>query len=383
MKIPFNKPYITGNELKYIETLIMSLDKGGKISGDGEYTKKIQNLIESKFLAKKALLTTSCTSAIEMATLLLNLNRGDEVILPSYTFVSTANPILISGATPVFADISEDTLNIDPKKIEEKINDNTKAIYVMHYAGISCQMDEISKIAKKHGLLIVEDAAQGVNSKYKDQYLGTIGQFGCYSFHETKNYTCGEGGAILINTEDTEIQERAEIIREKGTNRSKFFRGEIDKYNWVDIGSSYIPSDILAAFLFAQLEKIDEIQEKRMQVYNQYFNGLQKLEENDKLKLPTIPKYATHNAHLFYVILENEKIRNNLLKYLKEKGIHSTFHYIPLHTSPMGKKLGYAKGDLPISESASDRLLRLPLYADMGPSEINYVIKSICHFFNI
>jgi len=381
MKIPFNKPYLTGNELKYIEDLIMHLDDGEKISGDGSYTKKVQNLIESKFLAKKALLTTSCTSAIEMATLLLNLNRGDEVILPSYTFVSTANPIVMSDAKPVFVDILEDTLNINPKKIEEKINDNTKAIYVMHYAGVSCQMREISKLAKKYGLIIVEDAAQGVNSKYNDQYLGTIGQFGCYSFHETKNYTSGEGGALLINTDDSNIQERAEVIREKGTNRSKFIRGEVDKYTWVDIGSSYVPSDILAAFLFAQLEKINEIQEKRMGIFNRYFKSLNELEENNKLKLPTIPKYATHNAHLFYVILEDETMRNNLMKYLKEKGIHSTFHYIPLHTSPMGQKLGYKKGDLPISESLSERLLRLPLYAGMGSSEINYVIKSICEFF--
>lgn len=381
MKIPFNKPYITGNELKYIEDLIMRLDNGEKISGDGNYTKKVQNLIESKFFTRKALLTTSCTSAIEMATLLLNLNKGDEVILPTYTFASTANPIIISGGTPVFVDISEDTLNIDPKKIEEKINYNTKAIYVMHYAGVSCQMKEISKLAKKYGLIIVEDAAQGVNSKYNDQYLGTIGEFGCYSFHETKNYTSGEGGALLINTEDLDIQKRAEVIREKGTNRSKFIRGEVDKYTWVDIGSSYVLSDILAAFLYAQLEKINEIQAKRIRIFNYYLDSLKELKESGKLNLPTIPKYATHNAHLFYILLENNIVRNNLMNYLKDRGIHSTFHYIPLHTSPMGQKLGYKQGDLPISESSSEKLLRLPLYADMSSVEINYVINTIYDFF--
>lgn len=260
MQIPFNRPYLTGNELRYMEDVLNSLSEGGHISGDGKYTKLVQDFFQSKFGARKALMTTSCTSALELATRLLDLKPGDEVIVPSYTFSSTVNPILIAGAKPVFADIQEDTLNIDPAGISKKITKKTRAIYPVHYGGVSCAMDEIMEIAQEHNLNVVEDAAQGVNAKYKGKYLGTIGDFGCYSFHETKNYVCGEGGALLINSDDPKIIERAEIIREKGTNRSKFHRGEVDKYTWVDIGSSYLPSDLLAAFLYAQLEKLDEIQ---------------------------------------------------------------------------------------------------------------------------
>lgn len=373
MRIPFNRPYIT-NEFEYINEL---LQDGSTIAGDGKYTYKINKFLESNFGAKKALMTTSCTSAIEIATHLLNLKSGDEVIVPSFTFVSTVNPILLVGAKPVFAEIREDTLNIDPDDIRRKLTSKTKAIYPVHYAGVSCQMDEIVDIANDNNLKIVEDAAQGVNAKFRNRYLGTIGDFGCYSFHETKNYVCGEGGALLINTDDKNIQERAEIIREKGTNRSKFYRGEIDKYTWVDIGSSYLPSDILAAFLYAQLEKLDDIQQKRLKIYNAYNDELKHFEKDGFLRLPVIPNYAKHNAHLYYILFNDNETRNRVMTRLKERGILAIFHYIPLHSSPMGMKIGYNHGDLPITESISERLLRLPLYAGMSDEELNYTIYNV------
>lgn len=370
-KIPFNKPYVTGKELKYIRKSI----KSGNIIGNAKYTYKCESLLESMFNAKKALLTSSCTHALEMASLLIDLRPDDEVIVPSYTFSSTVNAFILRGAKPIFVDIREDTLNIDETKIEEKITDKTRAIFPMHYAGVACEMDPIMDIAKQHDLLVVEDAAQGVNAKYDGRYLGTIGDLGTYSFHGTKNYTCGEGGAIVINSD--EYIERAEIIREKGTNRIKFLRGEIDKYTWVDIGSSYLLSDILAAFLYAQLENLEEIRKKRKEIFDLYYEGLKELEEAGKLRLPVIPSNCETNYHLFYILLPSEKKRNSLMKKLRNSGIQAVFHYIPLHSSPMGAGFGYRKGDLPITESMSDRLLRLPFYADLEKEKQEFIITML------
>ncbi|AKB18850.1 dTDP-4-amino-4,6-dideoxygalactose transaminase [Methanosarcina sp. WWM596] len=380
MQIPFNKPYFTGNELKYIEDLFNSVqngENGSHLSGDGKYTHKAQEFMETKFGAKKALLTTSGTSALELASHALDFKPGDEVIVPSYTFSSTVNAILLAGAKPIFADIQEDTLNIDPEDIRRKLTPKTKAIYPVHYAGVSCDMKQIMEIAAENDLKVVEDAAQGVNAKYKDKYLGTIGDFGCYSFHETKNYVCGEGGALLINTDDQAMAERVEIIREKGTDRSKFFRGEVDKYTWVDLGSSYLPSDILAAFLYAQLEKLDEIQEKRMKVWNAYYDAFKPFEDEGKIRLPIIHDYTKHNAHMFYILFEDNETRNNFMNELKKKGINSVFHYIPLHSAPFGLKLGNNEGDLPVTEDISKKLLRLPLYAGMNDEELEYLLTCL------
>lgn len=377
MQIPFNRPYLTGNEITYIEDVLYSLEQGGHISGDGKYTKLVQEFMESRFGAKKALLTTSGTSALELASYVLDFQPGDEVILPSYTFSSTANAVILAGAKPVFADIQPDTLNIDPEDIRRKITPNTRAIYPVHYGGVSCDMEQIMDIAKEHDLKVVEDAAQGVNAKYKDRYLGTIGDFGCYSFHETKNYVCGEGGALLINTDDKRMLERAEIIREKGTDRSKFLRGEVDKYTWVDVGSSYLPSDILAAFLYAQFEQVDAIQEKRMRVWNTYYEALKPYEKEGLIRLPVVPEYASHNAHLFYVLFKDETIRNNVMASLKEQGIQAVFHYIPLHSAPLGNKLYNLNYELLITNTICRNVLRLPLYASMDKDELTYCIASI------
>jgi len=375
--IPFNRPYLTGNEIVYIEDVLHSLNQGGHICGDGKYTKLVQEFFQSKFGARKALLTTSCTTALELATRLLNLKPGDEVIVPSYTFSSTVNPVLLAGAKPVFAEIQEDTLNIDPVDICKKITKKTRAIYPVHYGGVSCAMDEIMEIAQEHNLQVVEDAAQGVNAKYKGKYLGTIGDFGCYSFHETKNYVCGEGGALLINSDDPKIIERAAILREKGTNRSKFNRGEVDKYTWVDVGSSYLPSDLLSAFLYAQLEKLDEIQDMRLNVWNAYYTALKPFEESGKIRLPVVPDYAEHNAHLFYILFKDEPTRDHIMNQLKEKGIHAVFHYVPLHSAPVGLGLGYQKKDLPVTEDISGRLLRLPMYAGIKETDISHIITEL------
>ncbi len=373
-KVPFNKPYNAGEELTYIEDVIKNYKS---TSGDGDYTKKVNRFLESTFGAKKALMTTSCTSALELATNLLNLKPADEVILPSFTFVSTANPVLLAGAKLVFAEIDEDTLNIDPDDIRRKITPHTRAIYPVHYAGVACDMGEIMEIAREHGLKVVEDAAQGVNAKFGDRYLGTIGDFGCYSFHETKNYSCGEGGALLINTDDRKIISRAEILREKGTNRSKFFRGEVDKYTWVDIGSSYLPSDILAAYLYSQLEHLDEIQHKRLMIHKAYTDTLRSYEKEGLLRLPVIPGYAKHNAHLYYILFNDGMTRDRVMGRLKDRGIQAMFHYIPLHSSPMGLKMGYREEDLPVTEDVSRRLLRLPVYAGMTLEELQYVRSSL------
>lgn len=369
--IPFTKTSITKLEKEYIEQALES----NKICGDGNFTKKCTKWFEENNNIRNLLLTTSGTHSLELASLLADLKPGDEVLLPSYTFVSTADAVLLRGAKPVFVDIDKRTFNMDANLIEEKITSKTKAIYPVHYAGVSCDMDRILEIAKKYNLIVVEDAAQGVLAYYKDKPLGTIGDYGCFSFHETKNYVMGEGGAIIVK--DDEKFKKAEIIREKGTNRSQFIRGDVDKYTWHEVGSSYLPSDILAALLYGQLERADEIMEKRMRVWNYYNANLEELEKQGKLVRPYIPSYAKHNAHMFYIVLPTEKIRNNLMTKLKEKGISATFHYIPLHTSPMGQRLGCKKGELPVTEEYAGRLLRLPLYADMKQEEMEFVCKSI------
>jgi dTDP-4-amino-4,6-dideoxygalactose transaminase len=373
--IPFNKPFLAGKELFYIAQSVLS----GKISGDGVFSKKCHALMEKKFNAKKILLTTSCTSALEMAAILCDVKPGDEVILPSYTFVSTANAFYLRGAKLVFIDIRPDTLNIDESKIEAAVTGRTKVIVPVHYAGVGCEMDTIMAIAKKYNIFVVEDAAQGVNAKYKGDFLGTIGHLGAYSFHETKNFICGEGGAIVIN-DDTFI-ERAEIVREKGTNRSKYFRGQVDKYTWVDVGSSYLISDILAAFLFAQLEHMDEINSCRSKIFDRYYSGLSPLAVSGHLQLPDIKANTESNSHIFYVLLKDENTRRNLIDFLKTKNILSVFHYVPLHLSPVGRAMGYCEGSLPITESMSERLLRLPFYFELGENEQMLVIKTIGDFF--
>lgn len=372
--IPFTKTSITDVEKKYINEAL----ENDKISGDGVFTKKCNQWFKENCNINNFLLTTSGTHSLELAALLAELKEGDEVILPSYTFVSTADAVLLRGAKPVFVDIDENTFNMDASLIEEKITDKTKAIFPVHYAGVACDMDKIMAIAKKHNLIVVEDAAQGVLAYYKDKPLGTIGDYGCYSFHETKNYVMGEGGAIIVK--DYEKFEKAEIIREKGTNRSQFIRGSVDKYTWHEVGSSYLPSDILAALLYGQLTRAEEIMEKRMNIWNYYNEELEELERDGKLIRPYIPEYAKHNAHMYYIVLPTEGIRNELLSYLKENEIGASFHYIPLHTSPMGQKIGCKKGDLPVTEEYAGRLLRLPLYSDMTKEENKYIVSKVKEF---
>lgn len=373
--IPFTKISVTELEKKYVEEAL----ENGKICGDGKFTKKCTEWFKENCNINNLLLTTSCTHSLELAALLAELKEGDEVLVPSYTFVSTADAILLRGAKPVFIDIDKRTFNMDVNLIEEKITPKTKAIFPVHYAGVACDMDEIMRIAKKHNLIVVEDAAQGVLAYYKDRPLGTIGDYGCFSFHETKNYVMGEGGAIIVK--DNEKYLDAEIVREKGTDRAQFIKGMVDKYTWHKVGSSYLPSDILAAMLYGQLVRADEIMEKRMQAWYLYNDKLELLEKNNKLIRPYIPNYAKHNAHMYYIVLPNERIRDNLISALKEKGISAVFHYIPLHTSPMGKKLGYKEGSLPVTEEYAKRLLRLPLYADITEDEVNYICDSIFEFF--
>lgn len=377
MKIPFARPYLTGNEQKYISDILTNIRNGAQTSGDGPYGKKCEQFMEEKFGARKVLLTTSCTSALEMATFLIGIKPGDEVIMPSFTFVSTANPVVMAGGVPVFVDIDPDTLNIDPEKIKEAITPRTKAIYPVHYAGVSCDMDEIMSLAKKHGLWVVEDAAQGVGARYKGRYLGTIGDMGCYSFHETKNITCGEGGALVINRDDPKLVERAEIIREKGTDRSKFHRGQVDKYTWVDIGSSYVISEILSAFLLAQLEALDEINLKRMDVWNEYAERLRQFEASGIIRLPVIPDYAEHNAHIFYILFQDQDARDRVMMRLREAGIHAVFHYIPLHSSPVGLMKNGAGLNLTVTDRVSNVILRLPVFSGMSKEETEGVIFEI------
>lgn len=373
--IPFNKPPLTGNEQKYV----LESMKSSKISGDGTFTKRCNKWFEEKFNCQKVLLTTSCTHALEIAAILLDINAGDEVIMPSYTFVSTANAFVLRGAKIIFVDIRPDTMNIDETKIEQAITNKTKIIVPVHYAGVACEMDTIMDIAKKYNLFVVEDAAQGMMSTYKGKALGTIGHLGAYSFHETKNYTsAGEGGLLLIN--DDKFIQRAEIIREKGTNRSLFFRGMVDKYSWVDVGSSYLMNDVSAAYLWGNLESADEINQNRLNSWQKYYDGLKELEDRRLIELPTIPKVCIQNAHMFYIKVKNLEERTKLLEYLKENGILSVFHYIPLHSAPAGLKFGKFNGEDKFTTSESERLIRLPMYYNLENDRIERVSAKIINF---
>lgn len=373
--ISFNVPPHIGTEEKYIAEAIAA----HKICGDGEFTKRCNKWIEEKTGTAKALLTTSCTHATEMAALLSDIQPGDEVIMPSYTFVSTADAFVLRGAKVVFVDIRPDTMNIDENLIEDAITDRTKAIIPVHYAGVSCEMDAIMNIAKKYNLIVIEDAAQGIMSTYKGKALGTIGDYGCFSFHETKNYSMGEGGAILIR--DKKNIEQAEIVREKGTNRSKFFRGQIDKYTWVAAGSSYLPSELNAAYLWAQLEKAQEIFDDRMNSWKKYYHLLKPLQEQEKIELPYIPEGCEHNAHMFYIKTKNLEERTLLMSYLKMQGISAVFHYIPLHSAPAGIELGEFHGEDRYTTRESERLLRLPLYYGLKEEDLQYIVQKVVDFF--
>ncbi|XHR84728.1 MAG: dTDP-4-amino-4,6-dideoxygalactose transaminase [Gloeotrichia echinulata GP01] len=374
--IPFNKPPYTGNEEKYV----LESMKSSKISGDGEFSKLCHQWFQDSLGCQKALLTPSCTQALEMTALLVDIKEGDEVIMPSYTFVSTANAFTLRGATIVFVDIRPDTMNIDETLIEQAITDKTKAIVPVHYAGVSCEMDTIMAIAEKYHLFVIEDAAQGMMSTYKGKPLGTIGHLGCYSFHETKNYTSGgEGGLLIIN--DQQFVERSEIIREKGTNRSLFFRGMVDKYSWVDLGSSYLLSDVQAAYLWAQLGLANEIKNNRLETWQLYYDGLKSLELKGLIELPQIPQECQHNGHMFYLKLADFHQRTEILNYLKQEGILSVFHYVPLHSSQAGQKFGRFVGIDKYTTPESDRLIRLPLWYNMHKSEVSTVLKAIHNFF--
>ncbi|MBD3843112.1 MAG: dTDP-4-amino-4,6-dideoxygalactose transaminase [Campylobacterales bacterium] len=375
--IPFNKPPFTGNEEKYV---IESM-RSNKISGDGQFTKKCHQWFEERLQCKKALLTTSCTHALEMAAILLDIQEGDEVIMPSYTFVSTANAFVLRGAKIVFVDIRPDTMNIDETKIEQAITNKTRVIVPVHYAGVGCEMDIIMDIASRHNLFVVEDAAQGMMSSYKGRALGTIGHLGALSFHETKNYTsAGEGGLLIVN--DEKFCQRAEIIREKGTNRSLFFRGMVDKYSWVDVGSSYLMNDVSAAYLWGNLEKADAINENRLMTWQKYYDGLKELEVKGLIELPTIPKDCVQNAHMFYLKVKNLDERTKLLEYLKQHEIWAVFHYVPLHSAPAGVKFGRFDGEDRFTTSESERLIRLPMYFGMSDEENKKVVDAIKGFFN-
>jgi dTDP-4-amino-4,6-dideoxygalactose transaminase len=372
--IPFNRPYIVGDEFRYM----MDAIQRSHISGDGYFTKKCHALLERELGVPKVLLTTSCTHALEMAALLLEIKPRDEVIVPSFTFVSTVNAFVLRGGRPVFTDIRPDTLNLDETQLERLITSHTKAVVPVHYAGVGCEMDTILEIARHHGVAVVEDNAHGLFGKYRGRYLGTFGSLAAQSFHETKNFICGEGGALLIN--DPRYIERAEIIREKGTNRSRFFRGEVDKYTWVDIGSSYLPSDILAAFLYAQLEARGHIQAKRRKVWEYYYEHLQGWAQDNAVRLPVVPTYCEQPYHMFYLLMPSLEQRQALITHLKAHGIQSVFHYLPLHLSEMGRRFWGKKGDCPVTEDVSNRLLRLPFYNDLAEAEQAYVVAAIGEF---
>ncbi|MBA3679579.1 MAG: dTDP-4-amino-4,6-dideoxygalactose transaminase [Bacteroidetes bacterium] len=376
--ITFNKPYLTGNETEYIKQAVLNL----KISGDGLFTKKCHQFFESKYNFKKVLLTTSCTDALEMAAILLDIKPGDEVIAPSYTFVSTVNAFVLRGAEIVFVDSDKRNPNLDIDKIEALITTKTKVIVPVHYAGIACDMDKLMALANKHNLFVVEDAAQAIDSFYKGKPLGSIGHLAAFSFHETKNIISGEGGMLVINSD--ELVSRAEIIREKGTNRSAFFRGEVDKYGWVDIGSSFLPSDIIAAFLFSQIENLDDIQKKRLSIWHNYYNGLKTLETQNKVALPVIPDFASNNAHMFYLVCNSLKERTELIAHLKNEGIHAVFHYLSLNKSPYYlSSLNNAPAEnLENSDRYTDTLIRLPLYYELSTEDQSKVISSILSFYS-
>ena len=371
MNIPFNKPYMTGKELWYISQAHAS----GHLAGDGQFTKKCSAWLEQRIGCQKALLTHSCTAALEMAAMLADIQPGDEVIMPSYTFVSTANAFVLRGGVPVFVDIRPDTLNIDEAKIEAAITPRTKAIVPVHYAGVACEMDAIMDMARRHGLLVIEDAAQGIMSTYKGRPLGSIGHMAALSFHETKNIISGEGGALLIN--DPRFVERAEVIREKGTNRSQFFRGQVDKYTWVDVGSSYLPGEVIAAFLWAQMEEADAINKRRLDIWANYHQWFANVEKAGKLRRPTVPRECVHNAHMYYLLLPSLEARTALIDGLKAKGIHTVFHYIPLHSSPRGQTVGRAVGDMTHTNNAGERLVRLPLWLGLEDELANVIAEVV------
>jgi dTDP-4-amino-4,6-dideoxygalactose transaminase len=374
IQIPFNRPSFAGEERRYMVEAMTN----GHVSGDGTFSRRCHTLLEQKFGAQKALLTTSCTHALEMAALLLDLQAGDEVIVPSFTFVSTANAFVLRGARPVFADIRSDTLNIDEERIEALITQRTRALVLVHYAGVGCEMDALLNVAQRRQLVVIEDNAHGLFGKYKGRWLGSFGQLATQSFHETKNISCGEGGALLIN--EPQYIERAEIIREKGTNRSRFFRGQVDKYTWVDIGSSYLMSDLLAAFLFGQLEASEKIQGQRRQIWNRYDTELRAWAEQRGISCPFVPAYCEQAWHMYYLLLPSLEQRQKLIAHLKERGILSVFHYLPLHLSPMGRRFGGKAGDCPVTESISDRLLRLPFYNDLTETDQARIIATIKEF---
>ena len=375
MKINFNVPPYVETAMDYIRECV----ENQKICGDGPYTKRCNEWIEKRTGTTKCLLTTSCTHATELAALLADIQPGDEVIMPAYTFVSTADAFVLRGATPVFVDIRPDTMNIDEKLIEAAVTERTKAIVPVHYAGVACEMDTIMDIAARHHLMVIEDAAQGIMSSYKGRALGTIGDFGCFSFHETKNYSMGEGGALLIR--DEKNIEEAEIIREKGTNRSKYYRGQVDKYTWINYGSSYLPSDMNAAYLYAQLEIADRINDARLALWNRYYERLTPLAEAGKLELPVVPRECVHNAHMFYVKAKDLDERTAFIDYLKGNGILSVFHYIPLHTAPAGQKFGRFHGEDKYTTRESERLARLPMYYGLKPEEVDYICDKIEDFY--
>ncbi|MBE7386062.1 MAG: dTDP-4-amino-4,6-dideoxygalactose transaminase [Leptolyngbya sp. SIO1E4] len=374
MKVPFNQPYTTRTEFKYIQQAI----RNGCLSGNGEFTKRCHARLEAEVVCEKALLTHSCTAALEMAAILADIQPGDEVIMPSYTFVSTANAFVLRGGVPVFVDIRPDTLNIDETQIEAAITAKTKAIVPVHYGGVGCEMDAILEIARRHALLVIEDAAQGFLSLYRQRSLGSMGHLAAFSFHETKNVISGEGGALLIN--DARFIERAEIIWEKGTNRSQFFRGMVDKYSWVDIGSSYLPSEVIAAFLWAQLEDAESITRNRLHIWRQYHEALEDLETRGVLRRPIIPPECEHNGHLYYILLPDLDTRTALIDFLKVSGINAVFHYVPLHSSPAGQRFSRASGDLPHTVELSNRLLRLPLFPALTPDQTEQVIDAVYKF---
>lgn len=373
-KIEFNRPVVVGKEMDYMQQAIAS----AHLSGDGPFTKKCHTFLENEFGVRKALLTTSCTHALEMSAMLLDIQPGDEVIFPDFTFVSTVNAFVLRGAKPIFLDIRQDTLNLDETRLEAAITSRTKAIVPVHYAGVGCEMDTIMEIADRHQIPVVEDNAHGLFGKYKGKFLGTFGAMATQSFHETKNFTCGEGGALLVN--DPSLAERAEIIREKGTNRSRFFRGQVDKYTWVDIGSSYLPSDMLAAYLYAQFEQREKIQTHRKNIWEMYNTCLQDWAKTNHVQLPHIPEGSEQAYHMFYMLMPNLDLRQKFIGYLKERNIYSVFHYLPLHLSDMGKKFGGREGDLPVTESVSDRLVRLPFHNGLTSDEQEQVIDAILTF---
>lgn len=375
--IPFNAPPIVGTEIEYMQSAMNS----GKLCGDGGFTRRCQQWMEQRFGSKKVLLTPSCTASLEMAALLIDLQPGDEVIMPSYTFVSTANAFVLRGARIVFVDVRPDTMNIDETQIEAAITEKTRAIVPVHYAGVACEMDTIMALAAKHKLFVIEDAAQGVMSRYKGRALGTIGHIGCFSFHETKNYTAGgEGGATLIN--DASLVERAEIVREKGTNRSQFFRGQVDKYTWRDMGSSYLMADLQAAYLWAQLEAAEGINQQRLRIWQRYYDALQPLAAQGRISLPVIPASCEHNAHMFYIKLRDQDDRQALINWMKEAEILTVFHYIPLHSSPAGERFSQFVGDDRFTTRESERLLRLPLFYNLSDNNQSTVISSLLSFFS-